>query len=116
MTINYNFDDETFEFELRIEDKKACVSSLPKELLIDILSEYQEEMDPEELAEIKEDLANGREGSLRIWAFEKFDELEEFKEIAEEYFEDEAREQFNDEREYHRDTLDYYGLSAYDFI
>lgn len=116
MTLIYYFGEDSFEYELSIEDQRACVNSLPKELLIDILSEYQEEMDPEELAEIKEDLANGKETSLRFWAFENFDELEEFKEIAEEYFEDEAREQYRDEREYYRDPLGYYGLSMHDFI
>lgn len=116
MTLNYCFGEDSFEYELSTEDQRNCVDSLPKELLVDIFSEYQEEMDSEELAEIKEDLAKGNEKTLRDWAYEMFDELEEFKEIAEEYFEDEAREQYEDEREYHRDPMGYYGLSQSDFI
>lgn len=113
---DFDYDRDPFEFELDSEDKEYCIECLPKELLVDILSEYQEEMDPEELAEIKEDLANGKETSLRLWAFEKFDELDDFEEIAKDFFEETAKEVYDDNRAYNSDPLGYYGLSQSDFI
>ena len=43
-------------------------------------------------------------------------DYEDLRDELTEYFEDEARESYNDSKEYEKDPLGYYGMSESDFI
>lgn len=94
MTIHYDFDGEEYEFE---PDNA--------ELIEVIISLFSKEF------EIDEDKSKNI-----ISAFDLYDDLEEiYFEDIENRFEEEAKNEYLDNKEYRRNPLGYYGMSEKDF-
>jgi len=122
--LKYEFDENDFEYDV---DTRPYFDSLEDTAACELASEIYSELDPIEQEDIKNEFGeesikfdpNIEESvNLSRAIIEDTNEdklVEKDKERVTDYFEDDAREQYEDDIAYNSDRYGYYGVSERDF-
>lgn len=123
-TLNYEFDDKDFGYDV---DTRPYFDNLPDKDACELASELYDEMDVIEQEDIKNEFGeeaikfdpNIEESvNLSRAIIEDTDEgtlVEKDEDGVTNFFEDDAREQYEDDVAYESDKYGYYGVSERDF-
>ena len=124
MTITYDFGDDCQDdyFEYEVDDLEDFIDSLSKEELVDFVMENVDNdlIDGWELPSSKDGLRDELENDDYL-LHGLISELEDafvecFEDSLEDFYRDDAMEQYEDYKEYSRDPYSYYGVSRNDFF
>lgn len=130
MTLTYYFgryDNEEFEYETDFSDYLYDLKKSPKEVVELVKELYDKDEELQKWAKEEFNINSSNDIVLdtddgKDFSYEALDDIDEDvlyklrKDEIEDYYRDDAKEQYEDYKSYIKDPLGYYGMSQSDFI